>query len=275
MTNYPSDLKLYKFHVANLRSIRVAIDKIAISTRSAIAEENKQTTESFVRLYAFLLGAWAETRLKKILFEPYGFQESERQLVLSQSTQLESWQKAVEIAFRKQYNVPSATLTANTLLFTPFKRYSEISEIIDKDLRPVIEIRNKLAHGQWVYPLNNEGSAVEENKYTQLNNENLPSLQYKRSLLSSISDIIHDLIVSIATFERDFDTHYKQITTTRENLKNRKYADYVNREVAKRRRGMERRKQNRITNQCTKQQEAQRFSLIHFIKKMLGKCSSQ
>lgn len=245
MTIFPPISKLYKYHVANLRSIEITIKSTTLSARRAIAEENQQATDSFVRLCAFLLGAWAETRLNKLLFEPKGFQDVERQLILSQSTQLENWQKAIEVAFCKQYKVPSAKLTDNTLPFTAFARYSVISDILDTDLRSVIEIRNKLAHGQWIYPLNNDGTDVEANKFKQLKFENLPSLQCKLSLISSIADIIHDLIVSITTFERDFDSHYKQITTTRNNLKNRKYSEYANKLIEKRKRGIEKRNKSK------------------------------
>lgn len=245
MTIYPAGSKLYNYHVTNLRSIEIAIKNTSISSRRAIAEENSQAIDSFVRLYAFLLGAWSETRLKKLLFEPAGFQEAERKLVLAQSTQLENWQKAIEIAFRKQYNVPFAALTQSTLPFTAFARYSVIHDVLEKDLRAVIEIRNKLAHGQWVYPLNSDGNEVETNKFKQLNHENLPSLQYKLSLISSISDIIHDLVVSIATFERDFDIHFKQITTIRNNLGKRKYSEYAAKLIEKRKRGIEKRKKSK------------------------------
>jgi hypothetical protein len=165
-------------------------------------------------------------------------------LVLAQSTQLENWQKAVETAFRKQYKVPSAQLTESTLPFTAFARYSVVSDILDKDLRSVIEIRNKLAHGQWIYPLNSNGTDVEADKFKLLKLENLPALQYKLSLISSIADIIHDLVISLATFERDFDNHYKIITTTRNNLKNRKYSEYVTKLIEKRKKGIS--KRNRI-----------------------------
>ena len=82
---------------------------------------------------------------------------------------------------------------------------------------------------------------MEADKFKLLKFENLPSLQYKLSLISSIADIIHDLIISVATFERDFDSHYTQITTTRSNLKNRKYIEYANKLIEKRKNGIEKR----------------------------------
>ena len=86
---------------------------------------------------------------------------------------------------------------------------------------------------------------MEPEKFKQLKFENLPSLQYKHSLISSIAEIIHDLIVSVATFERDFDIHYKHITTTRNNLKNRKYSEYANKLIEKRKRGIIKRKESK------------------------------
>lgn len=60
--------KLYKFHVANLREVDRAMEKIARSLRLAIKTEDDLTTSAFMRLYALLLGAWAECRLRKLLY---------------------------------------------------------------------------------------------------------------------------------------------------------------------------------------------------------------
>lgn len=240
-----SDDKLYKFHVANIRSVEIALDNATLSARKAISEENISATESFVRLYALLLGAWTENRLKKLLFENNGFSPAERSRVVALETQLEQWKKVVELAFRKHYQAPYAELSDSTLPFSAFARYRSLMELLENDLRPIIEVRNKLAHGQWVYPLNSEGTDVEQNKYQLLNNENLPSLQYKKSLISSLSDIVHDLVVSLPTFERDFDKNYKRITNTRSNLRIRSYDGYVRLLVRKRREGVSKRRANK------------------------------
>ena len=236
------DYKLYHFHVCNLRSIEIAIKNAALSTRKAISEQNQNAITSFVRLYSFLLGAWAETRLSKLLFEKNGITPDERNIVLSQQTHIDRWHKAVEVAFRKQYNIPSAPLTEKTLPHSSYSRHASLVDILDNDLRSIIEIRNKLAHGQWIYPLNNDGNDVETEKYNSIHQENLLALQFKMSLIQSLASIIHDLFVSLPTFERDFDQHYRQIMTTRTNLQRRKYDEYEKMLVMKRQRGIEKRK---------------------------------
>jgi hypothetical protein len=241
-----TDKKLYRFHVTNIHSIEIALNHSALAARSAIAENNKPAIKSFVSLNALLLGAWAENRLRKLLYENNGLSAAERELVTGQPTQLDQWLKVIEVAFRKHYNIPNAPLNDSNLPFSANARYSVLKEILERDLRSVIEIRNKLAHGQWVYPLNSDGTDIEDGKYQQLKNENLPSLQYKKSLLTSLADIVHDLVVSLPTFERDFDRNYKKITNTRSNLNNRSYEKYAAQLVAKRTRGIQLRNDSHI-----------------------------
>lgn len=242
MPAYFKPTKLYKFHVANLRSLQIALDNTALSARKVIAEQNVEATASFTRLYAFLVGAWAETRFQKLLNENKAFDEATRNKVLSQSTQLDQWIKTVELSFRHHYKVPHAQLSTQTLPHSSFQRYTTLIALINDDLKLVIEVRNKLAHGQWIYPLNSGCTEVETSKYLLINGENLLSLQFKRELISTIAEIVHDLAVSHPTFERDFDAHYRQIINTKLNLANRDFAKYKKLLIEKRQRGIAKRR---------------------------------
>jgi len=95
------------------------------------------------------------------------------------------------------------------------------------DLRSIIELRNKLGHGQWVYPLNSNCDDVAQEQMDALRGENLLHLQFKQKLIISLSAAINDLVVSQPTFERDFDGHFHAIIEMRRNLKTRNYKDYV------------------------------------------------
>ena len=215
--------KLYQFHVANLREIERAMKRVARSLRAAISQNDTTIVSSFVRLYSFLLGAWAECRLKKLVYEPKGFGNSEREVIQIEPTQLKQWRKAVEAAFRRQYNVPKAPLTSSVLLHSAYSRFVTVSDMLDKDLSSIIELRNKLAHGQWVYPLNSDGTIVAQDQMDALRVENLLSLQFKKKLIETLSAIIQDLVVSKPTFESDFDDYFRLIAETRRNLHTRNY----------------------------------------------------
>lgn len=234
--------KLYKWHVANTRSIEIAMKAAAISCRQAIAEENRPARQSFLSLYALLLGAWAENRLRKLLYEPSGLNDDERQDVVSQGSQYEAWRKVTEISYRKHYKVPYATLSDQTLPFSTFAQYIKLTEMLKTDLRSVIEMRNKLAHGQWVYPLNDQGSEVDTDKCRELRKENLLVVQFKRTMIGSLADIVHDLVASPMAYARDFDAHYRKIAQARRNLQTRNYDDYARQLIEKRQRGIARRR---------------------------------
>jgi hypothetical protein len=232
--------KLYEFHVANIHSIEIALNNSALAARKAIAEQNTPAIKSFVSLNALLLGAWSENRLRKLLQEKNGVTTVDRKKILSKQSQIDQWLMLIEVSFRKHYKIPYARLD-NNLPFSAKAQHAILVDIIHQDLRSIIEVRNKLAHGQWAFPLNNEGTDVEQEKCKLLIKENLPSLQYKRSLLISLSDIIHDLVVSPNTFVRNFDKNYKNIANTRGNINNRSYDNYKKQLIEKRRRGLEKR----------------------------------
>jgi hypothetical protein len=219
--------KLYQFHVANLQEIDRAMKRVARSLRAATSQSDEITVSSFMRLYALLLGVWAECRLRKLIYEPKGFNDSERDTIRAESTHLKQWQKAVEVGFRRQYKIPKAALTAGVLPHSVYSRYATLSDMLENDLGPIIELRNKLAHGQWVYPLNNDGDDVAQEQMDILRVENLLSLQFKKRLLESLSAAIHDLVVSKPTFERDSDDHFRVIVETQRNLQNRDYKTWA------------------------------------------------
>jgi hypothetical protein len=232
--------KLYKHHVANLRELDIALSNVARLARSAIASGDPQRSlRTLLRMYSLLVGAWAECRLRKLLHEELGFNDAERSHVQSQSTQLEQWQETINLAFRKHYNIRKAPLNEHVLGVAGAARLGALQKVLTNELRIVIELRNKLAHGQWIYPLNNEGTAVEPEKYQLINKENLQSLQYKLALSGHLADAVHDLVVSPRAFERDFETHFRKLYQVQTNLRAKSYAKYEAALIASRRRSRE------------------------------------
>ena len=232
--------ELYHYHVRNLRVIDGAMRRVARACRGAISRADEPSVASFVPVYALLLGAWGECRLRKLVYEPSGFDQTEREAILCKPSQLEQWQLAVELAFRKQYGIPKASLTNDTLAHSAHSRYAELGDLLATDLRPVIELRNRLAHGQWAYPLNHAGDDVAVEHMRALRSENLLSLQYKKTLLGHLADAINDLVVSRPAFERDFDAHFRGIVATRRDLVKRDYDGYAAGMRAKYLRGQQR-----------------------------------
>lgn len=229
--------KLYSQHVANLRELEIALKNTARLARLAIAScDPQQSLRTLLRMYSFLIGAWAESRLRKLLHEELGFSDAERGMIESRGTQFEEWQETIDLAFRKHHGITKGPLNERVLGVSHAARRAALHDVLNTELRIIIEIRNKLAHGQWIYPFNSQGTAVEPDKYRRINKENLQSLQFKLALIGHLADAVHDLVVSPKTFERDFDTHFRHLYQVRTNLVRKSYAKYEAALVESRRR---------------------------------------
>ncbi len=217
--------ELYRFHTANLRALKAAKSQIAPLARAAIATRRQAELSSLLKLYAFLVGAWAEVRLQKVVHEPKAFSDDERSLILGKSTQLDQWKTLAETAFRKHYAIGGSSSMKN-LPFTPRSRFEAILSLFNNELKTVITVRNKLAHGQWEFALNGNNDAIEPGMMAELRKENFLSLQFKDDLIGCIAEIVNTLSVSRETFERDFDALFSSLEQLQSNLKNRQYAKY-------------------------------------------------
>ena len=214
----------------------MGMDRIQLAIRRAISTSDQPTTASFVPLFALLIGAWAECRLKKVLYEPSGFEAAARTAIFSVRSQYDRWTAALGAAFRKRFGVATAALNKNSMPFTAAARYDEARELLETELRPIIELRNRFAHGQWKYLLTDDEAGVSTSQMAVFARENFLTLQYKRDLLQHLASLINDLVAS-TVFDRDFDAHHRLIMHTRSRLRRQKYPDYVGRLQAKYARG--------------------------------------
>jgi hypothetical protein len=225
-TKFTSIEKLYRYHSENLRAVDQGLEDVLSSGRAVIARGREAAVPTYVRLFAFLMGAWSECRLLKLLYEPNAFTIEERAVIL-RCTALARWHKLVEVAFRKHYRIPSARLRPPALPVSAHARLSFMLDLFDRDLQSVIVLRNKLAHGQWVYPLTDSLDGIAQAQMDALRVENLLSLKQKRSLLDAVCATVHDLAVSKTTFERDSDRHFRLVEQTRINIERKAYEKWV------------------------------------------------
>jgi len=218
----------YRFHTANLREIEGAMRHVARDLHRSMAQSQRRTVSAYRRLSALLLGTWAECRLQKLLYEPgaSGFSEIDRASIREAQSQYDRWLHTIELAFRKQYNISSGLLQPPQLPHTAYYRYKAIIDMLSAHLRPVIELRNKLAHGQWIYTLTNDELGVSECEMRAVKHENSLTLKLKHNLLRHLVDVIHDLVVSKPTFTRDFDGHFRALESASIDLRKRSFEKY-------------------------------------------------
>ena len=232
---------LYKYHTKNLQSVRRGLDMAGRAAKDSVSRGNEAEEESYTRVYALTLGIWAEARLAKLLHEPGGLTDLERNQILSFDQQIERWLQLVEHVFRKHYQVRRGTLSISTLPHSAWSRFDALCSILRDDLRSTITFRNKLAHGQWQYALNSRGDAIATVETAALRQDNILILQQKRQIIEHLTNAIHDLVVSKATFERDFDKNYSFLINATERSRNLSFPAYRRRMREKYERGKARR----------------------------------
>lgn len=229
--------KLYKIHVLNLREVESGIVHTERALRADLARQADKSAETHLKILLLLTGAWAECRLKKLLYEPSGFEDADRFAISSGRSQLDWWYASLETGYRKRYNVPKAKLSESTLKATSWMRYCALQSLIHNELKPVIEMRNTLAHGQWARALNSDSTNISSVMMIAIRSENALSARFKRSLIENLSNLIHDLVSSKDAFERDYDVHYKHVVSNRQNLEFRSYESWRRKLVEKYQRG--------------------------------------
>ncbi|TBV26518.1 hypothetical protein DMZ43_05470 [Meridianimaribacter sp. CL38] len=235
---------MYSKHCENLREIEGAIKLVESDLRRYISMEQESKVYKYTKILSYLVTCWSEVRILKLTYEDNAFSQSEIGIIINSGTLADKWKNALKIAVCKAYNLNPTVDFVSLLPFTPKSRYLEIHHLIESDLLPSIEIRNRIAHGQWKYAFTNDLRNTNTQLTGHLRQENIVKLQLKRKLLTGLSFLIHDLIISEATFDRDFDKNYRLIEENKRNLHKRDYASYKLKMVEKYQRGKLKRKEN-------------------------------
>lgn len=218
--------QLYRAHVQNLRAVDVAFERVIRELNSSLARSDEKTSSALLKTAMLLLGGWAENRLRKLVYEPNGFSSVERNKIDSAPTQLDSWTTALELGFRRRHAIPHAALSV-ALPLTPRAHYGALTAVFDTELRPIIEVRNKLAHGQWARALNSENTDFSTIHNQQINSENAHSVKCKHRILESMAQLIHDLVAGNHAFERDFDKHFRKLEMAQRDITTRSYQSWL------------------------------------------------
>lgn len=239
--------KLYRYQVENHRRIVESQDVLASLLRRAIATKDRRQQSALLPLFMFLLGAAAEARLTKILLEPKAFTQDHVTKILEQPSQLERWLVLVRIAFLKHKgnSDPDGRVTTATVGRSCALLHDDICRHLKEDLRAVIELRNKMAHGQWSKPFVSWNKPhtlsdlqISGEHMKMLKAENLMTLILKRGMIDRILDIVRDLAVSPIAFRRDYDEHYKRLHNASIQLRTKSYRKYAHNLVVRFQRGL-------------------------------------
>ncbi len=233
---------MFKQHCENINEIEEAIKLIERDLRKYISMAEERPVYKYTKLLSQLIICWAETRILKLAYEKNAFDVNQINEIITRRTLEQKWLTSLNIAISKAYKIKSKINIENSLPFTARARYNEIKKLINTDLVPSIELRNRIAHGQWRIAFTNNLKAISTELTGRLRTENIVSLQLKKKLLIRLAILIHDLAVSPKTFERDFDKNYSSIEQNKINIHKRDYGDYKAKMIYKYQKGLTKRR---------------------------------
>jgi hypothetical protein len=218
---------MYEAASLNYREVEKALTQLERSIVSAIRRSDDSSVQALTRLQLLVLSVKAEARLIKIAHTPKGFVPAERTAVLGEADAIGRWKLVVDTAFRRHYRVPTTSTLSDVLDHDTLAKYSTLHSLISNELKLVISLRNKLAHGQWIFPFNTTLSAVEPAIRTSLAAETTLSARFRDRLLTQMGNIVVDLVVSAPSFEARFNEYFVRIRRYSQLLANEDYGRWT------------------------------------------------
>jgi hypothetical protein len=148
----------------NRRQVEMAITHMNRFHIRALRKKTKVSELSLDNLFSKLLlplmVSLIEIDIDKLLYKNYSYtKELLENSGFKNKALIEKILVLLEFSFRKNYSLTiNQILSAERIGDTNYHRYLKLREIVEKELKPFVELRNRLAHGQWAIAFNVEGS---------------------------------------------------------------------------------------------------------------------
>ena len=140
------------------------------------------------KLFSLLYSALSEAQFTQILHTPFGFQHSEILKIQNQRSLVESWLLMLDIALQKV-----GDWKTNKDLET---RRTTLKKIIGEYIEKPQELRNKIAHGQWIHALNSNNTKENPDTTSRIGDLNVVKISIWFEVHQYLCFIIRDLIQS-------------------------------------------------------------------------------
>jgi len=156
-----TDAEIKNIHVIqsrNVRYLKKVQKNITMDINHYLIKNDSFKVGIKTKLFSLLYSALSEAQFTQILHTPFGFQHSEILKIQNQRSLVGSWHFMLDIALQKV-----GDWKTNKDLET---RRTTLKKIIREYIEKPQELRNKIAHGQWIHALNSNNT--KENPDTTL-----------------------------------------------------------------------------------------------------------
>jgi hypothetical protein len=247
--------KKYLFHHKNVKAIELAIKLMMENVKKSYLSEFELNKSKFkddkikkslilesrlvyTRILSGLLVSLSEEMLKRLLFEPKAFKEQQIIKIYEIRSLAVKWKTVFKIAFCNQFvkydqndpmykriEIPENEISIKK---STREKYKNVMLLLENEIFPMIDLRNKVQHGEWKYAFTPPNSFdYNENLTHELYKENIRTIQTKLNDIKVIYKMIKDLAtfsinfklnLELNPFEHFFDINYERIERNKKNL---------------------------------------------------------
>ncbi len=210
--NFP-DISVYKAQTKNVKYAN-KIYKHFMAQANSLIRCNKEFELSYVTsILQVTYCAYAESLFLKIIHTPHGFKLDEIKNIkfeVAKNGITTGWKKCVDMALRK------AKFRKSNHCHNVKK---ELNKLINTHLLNPSQIRNKLAHGQFVVALNKDNSVVNNDLTDSIERLDIVEIAKNYYALSLIAKMVEDIVESPE--KAHITQYYSDLCKLEEELKSR------------------------------------------------------
>lgn len=198
----------------NVTSLEAAKKKVNTQINDSLRRDDDFSLKAYTNLYLLIYCAWTEALLVKIIHTPFGFTIDEKEKILKDKNVINRWKKCVDIAFSKMRKKGSEI---------PNKK-KKIYKLLEDYLKNQARIRNKIAHGQWEYPLQKNNIKPDIEAQILIGLIDVMQINMWFEIFKEIAEIVRGLIDarSINNHLAHYNHYFVKLTNIQELIEERK-----------------------------------------------------
>jgi hypothetical protein len=192
-------LEVFQAQTANLRVLEQGWKHTKRGIHRDLLANKQSSVELQTKLLALIYCAWSEASFSKLIHTPHCFELDEiRQIKAAgeKGSIVTAWEKCVALALRKIQS-RNGNYVPNVKL--------ELSRLIKTYIEAPSQLRNKVAHGQWLVALNSKNTAQNPDLTASLANIDLVKIDLLKEGCEGLCLIVESLVESPdRAFHRDY-----------------------------------------------------------------------
>lgn len=196
---------IYEAQCANVRALVGARKQIKSSINEALKSNKDHQVDTLTKTLAVVFTAWVESSFSKLIHTPRGFnlQQIATVKAAAGNNVVSGWEKCIDTAMRKHNAVQSG--------FTQSDR-NRLKTAVNNLVKSPSEIRNKIAHGQWIKALNGKNTDVNEAATQAISDLSIVKIDMWFDCQTKLSVVVEHLIVSPnKAFIKTYRTHMDEL----------------------------------------------------------------